>query len=55
MDVKTTFLNDDIKEMIYMVQLENFEYNDSKHLVCKLKKSIYGLKQTSYQWYQKFD
>ena len=44
MDVKTTFLNGDIDETIYMVQPENFESNDSKHLVCKFKKSIYGLK-----------
>ena len=31
-------------ESIYMMQPENFESKDSKHLVCKLKKSIYGLK-----------
>ena len=52
MDVKTTFLNGDIEETIYMSQPDNFESKESKHLVCKLKKSIYGLKQTSYQ---KFD
>ena len=51
MDVKTTFLNGDIEETIYMVQLENFESKESKHLVCKLKKSICGLKQASHQWY----
>ena len=55
MDVKSTFLNGDIEEMIYMVQPKNFESKDSKHLVCKLKKSIYGLKQASRQWYRKFD
>nr|CAN72650.1 hypothetical protein VITISV_040400 [Vitis vinifera] len=32
MDVKTTFLNGDIEETIYMVQLENFESKESKHL-----------------------
>ena len=47
MDVKTAFLNGDIDETIYMVQPENFESNDSKQLVCKLKKSIYGSKQAS--------
>ena len=47
MDIKTAFLNGNIDEIIYMVQLENFESNDSKKLVCKLKRSIYGLKQTS--------
>ena len=55
MDVKTVFLNGDNEETIYMVQLENFESKQSKHPVCKLKKSIYGLKQASCQWYQKFD
>ncbi|KAL6324862.1 hypothetical protein AAG906_018389 [Vitis piasezkii] len=55
MDVKTAFLNGNIDETIYMVQPENFESNDSKQLVCKLKRSIYGLKQTSRQWYRKFD
>ncbi|KAL6327282.1 hypothetical protein AAG906_017839 [Vitis piasezkii] len=54
MDVKTAFLNGNIDETIYMVQPENFESNDSKQLVCKLKGSIYGLKQASRQWYQKF-
>ena len=55
MDVKTVFLNGNIDETIYMVQPENFESNDSKQLVCRLKRSIYGLKQASRQWYRKFD
>ncbi|RVW94541.1 Retrovirus-related Pol polyprotein from transposon TNT 1-94 [Vitis vinifera] len=37
MDVKTVFLNGNIDETIYMVQPENFESNDSKQLVCRLK------------------
>jgi len=44
MDVKTAFLNGDIDEIIYMVQPENFESGDPKNMVCKLIKSIYGLK-----------
>ena len=51
MDVKTVFLKGNVDETIYMVQPENFESNDSKQLVCKLKRSIYGLKQASRQWY----
>ncbi|RDX76659.1 hypothetical protein CR513_43328, partial [Mucuna pruriens] len=47
MDVKTAFLNDDIDETIYKMQPENFVSNKSKSMVCKLKKSIYGLKQAS--------
>ncbi|RDY08256.1 hypothetical protein CR513_07534, partial [Mucuna pruriens] len=54
MDVNTTFLNGDIDETIYMMQSENFVSNEYKSMVCKLKKSIYGLKQASRQWYDKF-
>jgi len=53
-DVKTEFLNADIEETIYIVQPENLVSSDSKSMVCKLNKSIYGLKQTSCQWYHKF-
>ena len=54
MDVKTSFLNGDIYEMIYMMQLENFVSRDAKSMVCKLKKYIYRLMQMSRQWYYKF-
>jgi Reverse transcriptase (RNA-dependent DNA polymerase) len=53
-DVKTAFLNGDIDECIYMSQPSNYESDDSKQMVCKLKKSIYGLIQLSRQWYFKF-
>jgi hypothetical protein len=55
MDVKTTFLHGDIEEEIYMKQLEGFVVKGKKELVCKLKKSLYGLKQSPRMWYQKFD
>jgi hypothetical protein len=55
MDVKKTFLHGDLKEEIYMKQLEGFVVKGRKALICKLKKSLYGLKQSPRMWYRKFD
>jgi len=44
MDVRTTFLHGDLEEEIYMKQLEGFVMRGKKELLCKLKKSLYGLK-----------
>nr|GEX28247.1 zinc finger, CCHC-type [Tanacetum cinerariifolium] len=54
MDVKTTFLNGDLKE-VYMKQPERFVMSGNGHKVCKLVKSLYGPKQAPKQWHQKFD
>ena len=54
MGVKTTFLNGEIDGIIYMEQPENFVTRDSKSMACKLKKSLYGLKQSPRLWYHKF-
>ncbi|GJW04992.1 zinc finger, CCHC-type containing protein [Tanacetum coccineum] len=55
MDVKTSFLNGDLEEEIYMKQPEGFVMPGNEHKVCKLIKSLYGLKQAPKQWHHKFD
>ena len=55
MDVKTAFLNGDLEDKVYMKQPEGFSSINGENLVCKLKKSIYSLKQASCQWYLKFN
>ena len=45
MDVKTTFLNGELNEEIYIEQLEEFIVPGQEKKVCRLVKSIYGLEQ----------
>ena len=53
--MKTAFLHGDLEEEIYMQQPKGLEIKGKKNLVCKLKKSLYALKQAPRQWYKKFD
>ena len=54
MDVVTAFLNGQLEEEIYMEQPEGYIKPGQEHLVCKLKKSIYGLKQSPRCWSKAF-
>jgi hypothetical protein len=55
MNVKTTFLNGELDEEIYMEQSARFVANGQEGMVCKLLKSLYDLKQATKQWHEKFD
>ena len=46
MDVKTIFFHGDLNEEMYMELPEGFKVSGKENLVCKLKKSLYGLKQS---------
>ena len=50
MDVTTAFLNGELEEEVYMRQREGFAVKGQEDLVCKLKRSIYGLKQSPRCW-----
>jgi hypothetical protein len=53
--VKTAFLHGELEEEIYMDQPEGFIVPGKENYVCKLKKYLYGLKQSPRQWYKRFD
>ena len=55
MDVKSSFLNGNLNEDIYMHQPPSFVTAKKSNLVCKLHKSLFCLKQESRAWYHKID
>ena len=54
MDLKMTFLNGSLEDEVCMAQPKGFIKEGKEDMVYLLKKSIYGLKQASRQWYLKF-
>ena len=54
-NVKSAFLNGELKEEVYLEQPEGFVQKGKEHLVCRLKKALYGLKQAPRSWYEKID
>ncbi|KAK8676079.1 hypothetical protein V6N13_034133 [Hibiscus sabdariffa] len=55
MDIKTAFLNGKLEEDVYMTQPEGFVTLENAGKVCKLQRSIYGLKQASRSWNLRFN
>jgi hypothetical protein len=55
MDVDTAFLNAPLTDDIYITQLMGFVDGKRPNYVCKLKKSLYSLKQSPYEWNRTFD
>ena len=53
MDVKSTFLNGILEEEVFVEQLEGFVDIDNKDMVCRLHKTLYGLKQALRAWYER--
>ena len=55
LDVKSTFLNGEIEEVIYIQQPEGFAIEGKEDHVLRLRNALYGLKQALRAWYFKFD
>ena len=51
MDIKSAYLNGLISKDIYMHQPKGYEESGKEHLLAKLKKGLYSLKQASWEWY----
>ncbi len=52
MDIKMVFLNGYLEEEVYMCQPEGFKKSGKEHLICRLKRLLYGLKQLPRCWNQ---
>ena len=55
MDITTASLNGDLKESLHMKQPEGYAVKGNEKFVCKLKKSLYGHKQSPRCWNEALD
>lgn len=55
MDVKSTFLNGNLNEEVYVEQPNGFVLSENQNYVCKLKKALYGFKQAPRAWYDRLE
>ena len=51
LDIKNVFLHSDLVEEVYMEQLSSFVVQEGSDLVCKLRRSLNGLKQSLRVWF----
>lgn len=55
MNVISAYVQEEFSDEIYMEQPEMFIEENQEDMVCKLKKPLYGLKQSGREWYRKLD
>lgn len=54
LDIKNAFLNEELEEEVFMTIPSGFNKKNKENQVCKLKKSLYGLKESPRAWFDRF-